>query len=275
VGIFKISGLWRARIFITALFVIMGLTFYFPISIPLPMSKNSRQYLEFIESIPSGVVVGFMMGETPETRWQLQSSTVLTMVELWERDCKIVFWYDNTGSGPFLLQYVELAKDIIERQIVYGEDYVNLGYVPFGEVGLATFLSDLRARGNHLDDLEAMRDVRDGSDLQFGIVHSACSGSVPRYIRQWQRPYNAKIASINCASDRALLSTYLDTGQLKGMAIGLLGSAEIEFLTGNIGMANRIIVAVSFVGLAFIVYFVIEYAIDRYLRARVNSKVNG
>jgi hypothetical protein len=59
------------------------------------------------------------------------------------------------------------------------------------------------------------------------------------------------------------------------MASGLLGSAEIEFLTGNIGMANRIIVAVSFVGLAFIVYFVIEYAIDRYLRARVNSKVNG
>jgi hypothetical protein len=71
------------------------------------------------------------------------------------------------------------------------------------------------------------------------------------YIRQWGMPYGTKVASINCAMDLPAITLYLATGQLEATANGLLGSAEMEYLTGNLGLAFGQTLAVSFAGLYF------------------------
>lgn len=250
------SGALRARILVSIIFVIIVAVILLPISIPFPVSRYSRQYFEFVQSIPHGAVVGFMVGDMPWTRSQLQSSTVLTMVKLWEKGAKIVFWSDQALSGPILLDYVALAEALLGRRLKYGVDYVNLGYIVGAELGQAAFLKDIRGAtsgvdifGNRLDDLPIMRGVNSGADLRYGFANTSCENSEPVYIRQWQRPYGAEIATINCARDLAMLTMYLKSGQLKGTANGLLGSAEMEYLTGHLGSAYRQVMAVSFMGL--------------------------
>ena len=70
--------------------VIIILTIFFPVSLPFPVSSYTKQYLDFVESIPPNTKVGFMMGDMPQTKRQLGSSTVITMVKLWEKKSKII-----------------------------------------------------------------------------------------------------------------------------------------------------------------------------------------
>ena len=250
------SGIVRGRIFASVIFFIIIALILYPVSIPFPVSKYTKQYFEFVQLIPEGSVVGFMVGDMPHTRPQLQSSTVLTMVELWEKGSKIVFWTDQALSDPILMDYIALAQTNLKRGLEYGVDYVNLGYILGGEIGQAAFLKNIRFAmggvdtfGNDLDDLPIMMGVNGGADMKYGFANTACESTEPRYIRQWQLPYGAEIATINCARDLPTITIYLATGQLKGVANGLLGSAEMERLTGNLGTANRQIMAVSFMGL--------------------------
>lgn len=250
------SGIGRGQILASVIFVIIIALIIYPVSIPFPLSKYTKQYYEFIQSIPEGAVVGFMVGDMPHTRPQLQSSTVLTMIELWEKGSKIVFWTDQALSNPILMDYIALAQTKLERGLEYGIDYVNLGYILGGEIGQASFLKNIRFTtsgvdifGIDLDDLPIMMKVNGGADMKYGFANTSCESTESRYIRQWQLPYGAEIATINCARGLPTLTIYLETGQLKGVANGLLGSAEMERLTGNLGTAHRQIMVVSFMGL--------------------------
>jgi hypothetical protein len=243
--------------------VIIMLTVLFPISLPFPVSSYTKQYLAFVESIPPNTEIGFMMGDMPQTKRQLKSSTVITMVKLWEKKSKIIFWYDTPVSGPILSEYIKEAEKIV-GSLVYGEDYVNIGFISGGEIGLTVFLGDIvkatggkDAFGKTFEDLPMMLGIKNGFDLKYGFANTACQVTEHVYIRQWQRPYEAQIATINCASDRTLLMPYLSNGQLEATASGLIASAELENLTGNIGSANKILVTVSFLGLYFIILMVL------------------
>jgi hypothetical protein len=252
------------KIFLGSILIIIVIaSTLYPVSLPLPVSKYTKQYLDFIESIPSDTIVGFMVGDMPQTKRQLKSSTVITMAKLWEKHSKIIFWYDTPVSGPILSEYIEEAENLI-GELVYGVDYVILGFMSGGEIGLTVFLSDMRKAtngvdvfGNSFEELPLMKGVENGFDLKYGFANTACQVTEQMYIRQWQQPYKAEIATINCASDRTLLMPFLSTGQLKATASGLLASAELEQLTGYHGSSYKILVTVSFLGLYFIILVIL------------------
>lgn len=252
------------RILASIVFVIITIMLLKPVKIPFPVSSYGQNFYNFVQEIPPGSVVGFMFGDTPSTKPQLKSATVLTIAMLWEKNCKLIFWNDQVLAIPLQDEYQEEAKKIVGREIVYGEDYVNLGYIAGEETGQAAFLKDIRdvtkgvdMYGNSFDELPAMEGVNSGADLKYGFANVACYCTEPMYIRQWQMPYGAQIATINCAMDLPAITLYLATGQLRGTANGLLGSAEIEYLTGNLGLAYGQTLAVSFTGLYFTILIVL------------------
>lgn len=252
------------RILATIVPLVIGFFILNPILIPFPVSKYTRQYYDFIQSIPDEAIVGFMMGDTPSTKPQLKSSTVLTMVELWKKGAKIVFWCDQVYAPPLLEEYIQDAFKLLGREMEYGVDYVNLGYIAGEEMGLAAFLEDIwgvtggkDTYGNSLDELPLMKEVKTGQDLKYGFANTACYATEPMYIRQWQMPYGAKIATIECAMILPQLTLYIATGQLQGVANGLLGSAEMEYLTKQVGLAYGQTLAVSFAGAYFTILIVL------------------
>jgi hypothetical protein len=252
------------RILASIVIVIISALILKPISIPFPISSYGQQYFDFVESIPPGETIGFMLGDSPSTRPQLEPSSVLTLKILWEKDCKVVIWSDWAISVPIVDDYIALAETKLGRTLEYGVEYVNLGYVAGEETGQAAFLNNIREVvagvdkfGNSLDDLPIMQGVNGGGDFEYGFFNVACECTEPMYVRQWQMPYGTKLGSINCAMDLPSITLYLATGQIAGTANGLLGSAEMEYLTGNLGLAFGQTMAVSFGGLYFTILVVL------------------
>jgi len=252
------------RIIATIVFIIISLFILVPVSLPFPVSQYGQNYYNFVKSIPEGEIIGFMLSDTPSTRPQLESASVLTLVELWQKNVKIVFWEDEPYGPPILKDYIALAELKLGRTVEYGVDYVDLGYIAGEETGAAAFLKDIRgltggkdAYGNNIDSYEWMKGINSGSDWEYGFFNVACRCTEPLYVRQWQMPYGTKVGSINCAMDLPAITLYLATGQIAGTANGLLGSAEIEYLTGNIGLAFGQTLAVSFGGVYFTILVVL------------------
>ena len=247
----------------TGIFVIIAYMILSPIAIPFPISPYGQAYYDFIQEIPAGETIGFMMGDSVSTKPQLKPSTTITMKILFEKDVKMVFWYDTVESAILLLEYLETTEGMLGYDLVDGVDYVNLGYIAGSETGAVALLQSIRlvtggvdVNGVDLDSLPIMEGIDGGADFNYGLFNCACANTEPMYIRQWGMPYGTKVASINCAMDLPALTLYLATGQLKATANGLLGSAEIEYLSGNLGLAFGQTLAVSFAGLYFIILVV-------------------
>lgn len=246
------------RIIATVVMIIITYTLLFPFKIPFPITDYGRNYYNFVDNIEPESTVGFMLSDTPSTRPSLQSSSVLTCIMLFEKNCKIVFWQDEATGPPIYEDYMEMTQAALDRPLEYGVDYVNLGYIAGAEAGTAAILADMRkvigdvdAYGNPVDDQPIMEGINMGSDFNYGFANCACRCTEPLYVRQWQQPYGTPIATINCAMDLTAVQPYLATGQLKGTANGLLGSAEMEYLTGTLGMAFGQVLSVSVTGIYF------------------------
>lgn len=252
------------RILASVVYVIIIALLLYPVSVPFPISSYGQQYYDFVTGIPEGSTVGFMMGDTPSTKPQMKPSTTLTMEILWNKNCKLIFWCDQALSVPLVAEYIEDTIAKLDQEPEYGVDYVNLGYIAGEETGQAAFLKDIRAvtagvdiHGNNLDDLPIMDGVNDGADMPYGFANCACQCTEPLYVRQWQQPYGVQLGTINCAMDLPAITLYIATGQIKGTANGLLGSAEMEFLTGNLGLAYGQTLAVSFTGVYFTILVIL------------------
>ncbi len=127
------------RILASAVFVIITVVILNPISVPFPISTYGQQYYDFVMEIPAGETVGFMLADTPSTRPQLEPATVLTIGIIWEKGGKIVFWNNRALAEPIYLEYVDMAIDAASREIVYGVDYVYLGFIAGTETGQTAF----------------------------------------------------------------------------------------------------------------------------------------
>ena len=257
----------------TGIFLIITYMILSPIEIPFPVSSYGQQYYDFVEEVPAGITVGFMMGDTVATKPQLKPATTISMQMLYEKDCKIVFWYDKVESVGIMNEYIAAVDALVSRELVYGVDYANMGFIAGAETGQVAFLENIRGvtggvdvNGDPIDTLPIMEGINGGDDFAYGIANCACACTEPMYIRQWGMPYGTKLATINCAMDLPAVTLYLATGQLGATANGLLGSAEIEYLSGQLGLAFGQILAVSFAGLYFTILVVagnVFYFIDR------------
>jgi hypothetical protein len=252
------------RIMATVVIFIIVYTLMFPFKIPFPITQYGINYYNFVDNIEPGSKIGFMLSDTPSTRPSLQSSTVLTCMMLFEKDCKIIFWQDEATGPPIYEDYMVMTQAALGRQLEYGVDYVNLGYIAGAEAGTAAILADIRktvggvdAYGNSVDDQPVMEGINIGSDFDYGFANVACRCTEPLYVRQWEQPYGIRLATINCAMDLTAVQPYLATGQLKGTANGLLGSAEMEYLTGTLGMAFGQVLSVSMCGVYFILLIIV------------------
>lgn len=241
-----------------------------PFKIPFPVTQYGQDYYDFVQSIPDGSNVGFMMGDSPATRPSLQSATVLAFEILLEKDCQVVIWVDRANAPPIVEDYINIVTSKLEKEgktVEYGVDYVWLGYIAGREAAQAAFLADIRqvtnakdAYGTPFSELPIMENINTGEDLPYGFANCQCACTEPMYVRQWQKPYGSKIATINCAMDLTFVQPYLATGQLQAVANGLLASAEMEYLTGELGLAFGQTLSVSMAGVFFVILIILGNA---------------
>ncbi|KPJ73825.1 hypothetical protein AMJ52_02975 [candidate division TA06 bacterium DG_78] len=120
-----------------------------------------------------------------------------------------------------------------EDSIVYGRDYVFLGWVPppiipiLGMGESITNVYQVDYYGNRTDTLELMRSIKNYNDV--GLLISLSGGNPPKWWVQFaQSKFGLPIGAGVTAVSASEFYPYLQSGQFSGLMIGMKGAAEYE-----------------------------------------------
>jgi hypothetical protein len=236
----KIENL-DVRIIYILVIICIAIPIAYPLGLPIEVSGSTLSAHNFIEQLPEGsvVLVGFETGAAgwPELGPQLNAYTQ----HLFDRNMKILIVSGNV-DGAMLAEMYTIPK-IVETGKVYGEDWVNLGYIAGGESGIAAFASQITSVtprdyfGTPLESIEMMKNIKSAADFKLAIVCSWGTPGEAEYLRQYTTKFGVPlIVGAQVVSVPGLVP-YYQSGQVVGYTAGLRGAGEYEILIGRPGYA--------------------------------------
>ncbi len=246
----KIEALDRRIIYLLAwAFVLFPLLN--PLGLPIPINPESRAWYDYIDAIPDGSTILFSMDYGVSGMPELFPMTVATMAHLWSRDLKVVvvaFW----SQGPLVFNTLLTQINPEDFGKVYGEDWVELGYMPGSETAMNALASDIHAafprdflENRLISEFPIMQDIRTAQDIDLIVSIETGTPGLPEWLRQWQAPHGVPII-VGCIGVSVPgMIPYLNSGQLSSLMPGLTSSAEYEVLLGRPGLAVAGVDAVS------------------------------
>jgi len=263
----KMQNIDRRYIYLAAwIFVLFPL--YVPLGLPVPIGRESKAWYNYVDTIPDDSVIIFSMDYGVSGMPELYPMTVATMHHLWdncqERNWKIIvlaFW----NQGPLVFDTLLTQIDPAEKyNVVYGEDWIELGWVPGSETGMAALATDMwgQTPRDYLEDrplseYPIMADIRTADDVDLVISIETGTPGLPEWLRQWNAPFGTPFI-VGCIGVSVPgMAPYLSSGQLSGLLPGLTASGEYELLLGRPGLAVAGLDAVSMSHLLVVLLVVI------------------
>lgn len=246
----KFENLDRRWVYLLSwLFVLFPLIY--PLGLPVPINKESQQWFKAISDIPDGSTVVFAPMYGTSGMPELFPMTLATMHQLWSKDVKIIvvsFW----AEGPLVFTQLLAQMDPTNYGKIYGEDWINLGYIPGSEPAMRAFGDDMAKavakdyiQGKNLSEFPIMQTVNSANDIDLIISIETGTPGLTEWLRQWNEPYKTPIV-VGCIGVSAPgMAPFLQSGQLSALLPGLTSSAEYELLLNRKGLAIAGVDAVS------------------------------
>jgi len=246
----KFENLDRRWVYLLSwLFVLFPLIY--PLGLPVPINKESQQWFKAISDIPDGSTVVFSPMYGTSGMPELFPMTLATMHQLWSKDVKVIvvsFW----AEGPLVFTQLLNQMDPTSYGKVYGEDWINLGYIPGSEPAMRAFGDDMAKavakdyiQGKNLSEFPIMQTVNSANDIDLIISIETGTPGLTEWLRQWNEPYKTPIV-VGCIGVSAPgMAPFLQSGQLSALLPGLTSSAEYELLLNRKGLAIAGVDAVS------------------------------
>jgi hypothetical protein len=197
----------------------------------MPTGAGTQSMYDAIDGLPQGALVLVSLDYDPGVAGEMIPQARVVLNHLMRRGVRLLS-VSLTPEGARLSRRVieELADDYGYR---YGEDYLSLGYVVGVEAGPRSVVEGIRTP-------DWSDFVGDGEDLAL-IVEFAGD---PQYLRLWleqvQGPYGLPmVAGVSATVDPFARPYYLNQArrQLLGLMTGLVGAAEYERISGEVGPA--------------------------------------
>ena len=238
-----------------------------PLGMPVRIGRDSTGYFDYINDLPDGSVILVTFDYGISAMPELYPLTVGTFHHLWSRDFKVVV-VASWNQGPMVMDVVlgELKPEE-KYGVVYGEDWVELGWFPQGEIGMAALGKDIWAtlpvdyiEKQPTSSFPIMQDIKTAEDIDLMISFETGTPGLPEWVRQWNVPYGTKIIMGCIGVMVPEVAPYLQTGQLHALIPGLTASAEYELLLKRPGLAIAGVDAISMSHLLVIVLVIIGNA---------------
>jgi hypothetical protein len=227
------------RIIYLILWIAIGLPLLTPFNLPLSISPDTVAYHKAIEALPAGAVVAFGMDVSPAGYGgELGPQARATAYHLFTKPVKIVF-LSFWETGAPLIQDVWKNRFVADamKNKKYGEDYVNLHWIPGTETGMASFAEDVWKtvpadyKGTKLTDLPMMAKIKSVNDITMLIVIETGTPGGPEYLRQWYaRNRNLKVLVGSLGVSVPANIAYLASGQYVSILRGGRGATEYQYL---------------------------------------------
>ena len=250
------------RIIYLLVFLALAIPMLKPIGLPFSINEASQQFYDKVEALQPGDVVFMLWNYSPSGSAQLDPQGRAVMKLLYSKPgVKIVnvsFW----PSGPLFNE--KFQKEIEgTHDKVYGEDYVNLGYIAGAETAISAFAKNIHEafaqdrQGNDVSSIPMMKNIKTAADADLMIQFGTGTPGVPEVVRQIVTVYGTEfVAGMNSVSVAGNIP-YYNAGQVKGYLNGLRGAAEYEMMMNDPGSATASMDSLSFSHLTVIVFILL------------------
>lgn len=244
-----LQNLDRRWIFL-AMGLAVALPMFFPLTFPEEAKVPSRRAFETIQSIPEGtrVLLAFDFDPASEPELGPMATSLVRQCAIRKlKMCFITLW----PLGP--QQIGERIRRVIEQDfpsLVYGTDYVDLGYQAGNEAVMKQVRSDFKgtfpqdARGTPSSQLPLLQGIRTAHDFPLLIAISAGNPGGKEWVQYVITPTrtgdNPMKLVIGCTGVQvANLRPYFP-GQLDGLIGAIKGAAEYETLVDDFAAIEKV-----------------------------------
>ncbi len=244
------------RVLYVLLAVVLVLPLVRPIGLPISIRDNSKQVYDKIDELKPGARVIMDINYDVSAIADIESQAVAILNHLLDKDAKVIA-ISFVPQGPIIAD--RLLGRWLEAGKEYGKDFCNLGYLAGGETAMNAFIRDLPKAcpsdymGSPVSSLEVMNGIRSGADADLLIYFSSS------YTAEWIRqagpldvPIIAGVITVLGPAQEA----FVQSGQLKGLLVGMRGGAEYELMIRKPGPAVAAMDAQSMGHMLFILFIV-------------------
>ena len=245
------------------IFLGVALPLIFTIGLPIETSKNVRMVYKLINETPPGTKVILSFDYDPASQPELHPMAKAIMRNCFERKIKVIV----TALWPMGVLMAEDNFSELEHEfpnIIYGEDYVNMGFKAGGIVTIQAMGKDFREvfpkdmNATPIDDLPIMDGINNFDNIGFIFALSAGDPGIKQWVQVAHDTYGVQTSGgVTGVSAPAILPYVNEQGQLTGLLAGLKAAAEYEKLTKKPGTATTGMDAQSVAHLIIIIFIAI------------------
>jgi hypothetical protein len=238
------EGIRRDKFVISWLLVIiMFISYLFPLGIPVSIRDPTRNVYDYIESLPEdGKPLLLSLDYTAGGQTEIKPAMVAVVKHLMDNNQKFILVGIGTDESTALMQ--ALINEIeIDSVYEYGVDYVAIGFIPGGEITVASLAVDFQsvveadAYGNKISGLELTADVK-GVDDFIAVIPFDSAGVLMFWVRNWTA-YDIPFFTAFTAGSEPTYVAFYNSGDIEGYLAGLRGGAEYELLTGYLSLGVK------------------------------------
>jgi hypothetical protein len=212
--------------------ILMGLQF------PETASSTSQAVFDQIEQLKPGDKVLISFDYDPSTEGELGPMATDLVHQCCAKQLKI-YCMALAPVGPTLAD--NNIRKVIQTdypQMIYGQDYVNLGYKSGYEGVIKVIDTELRglyttdSRGTNIDEIPMCRGVQNIQDMKLLISITAGYPGLKEWVQYAATPHRLPIVGGCTGVGAPQLFPYIPA-QLPGLLAGIKGAAEYEKLVND------------------------------------------
>lgn len=228
------------RIIYLVLAIVVILPLVFPTAQKVRVMDPVHKLYAAVDVIPEEQILMLDFDYAPQTQPELEPMAIALLRHAFKKRIK-------TAVLSLYVQPLGLAKRALDQvtaefnseaqtnadSIIYGRDYVFLGWTPPPIVpllGMGISIANVYRRdyyGYKTDSLPMMRTIRNFNDV--GILVSISGGTAPLWwVAYSQTRFGVAVGAGITAVSASDFYQYFQTGQFSGMMIGMKGAAEYE-----------------------------------------------
>ncbi|RLF89359.1 hypothetical protein DRN46_05730 [Thermococci archaeon] len=279
---------WSRRI----LYILVFAAVIFPLvmgwEMSMKVSPHTKGLYDAIEKLEPGDVVILSFDYDASTYVEQFPQSVAIWEHLRRKDARIIAvafwlqgvpWIENTIREVYGLNKTEPVDELPD----YGKKFVNIGWIPGGEVGMARLgenvagIKEQDNYGNMLKDMPIFEGVKDAHDVKLIVSFSSGTPGAEELLRQIGVPYNVTMGTAVTAVSAPGFYPYYPK-YFVGILGGLRGAAEYELLVERKGLGMAGMVAQSFVHGLIIIFIVIgniQYLLERRRQEEERRRESG
>lgn len=234
--------------------ILIAIPMLSPMGLPIPIEEPTIEAYEILDNVPAGGVIVLVSDEGFPSWAELGAGEIAiyrhAFKKVREDGCKVICLTCYEVAGQVLAERSLSNVDL--TGLTYGEDWVQLGYIPGYEAVLSAMTDDLKGIapvdqfGTPTEDIPMLKDINSIEDYDY--LYACTYTAMDVYIRQWGEKALARGIPIviNMLSGTVPLAMpYYRAGTMTAYLNSITAGAGYERLIGRPGMGAALMDAQS------------------------------